>query len=149
MIVEQTTEQYSEDYDAFLKSIMDVKPSYLNSIYNNSAQNPDIARVLFVCSMGMLRSPTCAAIGVKHGLNTRSCGVEPDALIVLDHKLLKWADIVVFMDGYAYENALFMNLNSTELKSKSIIWNVPDEYDYMDDGLVYVVEHKIKGLLNE
>lgn len=34
-----------------------------------------------------------------------------------------------------------------DLEEKSLVWNVPDIYNYMDDGLVYLLETQIKELV--
>lgn len=120
------------------------------NIYHNPAQNPDIPRVLFVCSVGMLRSPTAAAMAVKLGLNARSCGVDKDALIQLTPRLITWADTVVFMHNDVYARAVHsiedINLLSM-MKDQQVIWNIDDEYDYMNSWLSVHLRHKIIELM--
>jgi len=105
---------------------------------------------VFVCSVGMLRSATAATIGSQLGLNTRTCGSSKLALIPLSANLIRWADTIVFMNGENYRESK-KTFQETEfqddLEEKSLVWNVPDVYNYMDDGLVYVLETRIKELL--
>lgn len=121
------------------------------NIYHNSAQNPNIPRVLFVCSVGMLRSPTAAAMAVKLGLNARSCGVDKDALIQLTPRLISWADIIVFMYNDVYTRAV-QSIEDTNLlsmmKDQAVIWNIEDEYNYMDEWLSIHLCVKIVQLIN-
>ena len=74
----------------------------LNRMANskNEFQGP-AKRVLCVCSAGLLRSPTTAAL-LQHdyGYNTRAAGVVKEfALIFADQALVYWADEIVFMDS--------------------------------------------------
>ena len=120
-----------------------------NTPYGNISQGVQ-KRIVFVCSVGMLRSPTAAAIGSKMGLNTRSCGSSTLALIPLSANLIRWADWIVFMNNENYREAK-KTFQETEfqddLEDKSVVWNVPDVYNYMDDGLVYILETRIKELV--
>jgi len=120
-----------------------------NTPYGNISQGIQ-KKIVFVCSVGMLRSPTAATIGSKMGLNTRSCGSSTLALIPLSANLIRWADWIVFMNGENYREAQ-KTFQETEfqddLEDKSLLWNVPDIYNYMDDGLVYILETRIKELV--
>jgi len=107
--------------------------------FNNRSQGID-TRIVFVCSAGMLRSPTAARIAAEYGVNARSAGSHLHyALIPLSANLIKWAHWVVFLNP---ENALEVKSNISdvdlwdELQSKSIVWDIEDWYNYMDDGLV-------------
>ena len=109
----------------------------------------DYVRALFVCSAGILRSPTAAAIACNMGWNTRSCGTLTNALIPLTESLIAWADKIYFMDSESFEVATTRfnaNLNTTPdwiltaLETKSTVWNIPDEYNYMDATLVNQIQ---------
>jgi len=120
-----------------------------NTPYGNISQGIQ-RKIVFVCSVGMLRSPTAAAIGSKLGLNTRSCGSSTLALIPLSANLIRWADRIVFMNNENFRQAK-KTFKETEFKEdleeNSLVWNVPDIYNYMDDGLVYILETQIKELV--
>lgn len=120
-----------------------------NTPYGNISQGVQ-KKIVFVCSVGMLRSPTAATIGSKMELNTRSCGSSNLALIPLSANLIRWADWIVFMKKENYFEAQLMFVETEfldDLEDKSVIWDIPDIYNYMDDGLVYVLETRIKGLV--
>jgi predicted protein tyrosine phosphatase len=107
-------------------------------------------RLLFVCSVGMLRSPTAAAIAVQQGANARSCGSSSLALIPLSANLIRWADWIVFMNGENYrESKKVFEFTDffDDFEDKAVIWNVPDHYNYMDDGLVYILETQIAEIV--
>lgn len=115
--------------------------------FNNRSQGTDI-RIVFVCSAGMLRSPTAARVAGEYGINARSAGSHLHyALIPLSANLIKWAHWVVFINP---ENELEVRTNIQdvdlleELQSKSIVWDIEDWYNYMDDGLVRALRMKIE-----
>lgn len=119
--------------------------------YTNTSQGTS-KRLLFVCSGGLLRSPTAAMIASKRGYNARSCGSSVKiALIPISKNLILWADVVVFMNE-ENEDKVLRHLSETdkELRSiligKSICWNVEDIYNYGDDDLIWVLERKLDRL---
>ncbi len=88
---------------------------FLNRSLRNQYEG-DAPRVVFVCSVGLLRSPTFADVATSMGLNARACGSDRRALIPLTKNLIDWADDIIFMhrenleqsrtiaeqDGYLY-----------------------------------------------
>lgn len=102
---------------------------------NNPFQGTD-KKVLFVCSMGILRSATAARLYASRH-NTRSCGTWDDALIPFSVELLKWANQIVFVNK---NNWLDIKKNYAdwlpELKEKSVILNIPDNFEHMHPRLV-------------
>lgn len=93
-------------------------------------------KVLCVCSAGILRSPTAARVlAENYGYNTRAVGCMEDyALIAIDQVLIEWADEIVFME--------YFHFNDTKSRfdighKKCIILDIEDEFDYMDQRLVY------------
>lgn len=120
----------------------------LTAPYTNESQGP-ATRVLFVCSVGMLRSPTAAVIGAKLGLNTRSCGSSNLALIPLSVNLIMWADWIVFMNRENYNEArdtFQSEIADNYLFDKAVVWDIPDHYNYMDERLVFCLESAVKEL---
>lgn len=115
--------------------------------YENECQG-SYPRALFVCSAGMLRSATAAVVGAELGMNTRSCGTEPYALIPLSANLIYWAETIYFVNAFNYDHAQRQFWETDELsillERKSIVWNIEDIYDYMDPHLV----KKIRELLS-
>jgi predicted protein tyrosine phosphatase len=90
-------------------------------------------KILFVCSAGLLRSPTGAAVAVKRGYNARSCGSHREyALIQLSANLINWAQHIVFVnqDNYNRAMAVFKNTRYEEdIKHKSVVLDIPDSYE--------------------
>ena len=122
----------------------------LTAPYDNPYQGK-ATRLLFVCSVGLLRSPTAAAFFAQRGYNTRSCGsMVGCALIPVSANLVEWAHQICFM---TYENkqetlALFHEDKVTQevIRGKSVVLNITDDYEYMQPELVTElnsVAHKI------
>jgi predicted protein tyrosine phosphatase len=89
-------------------------------------------RVLFVCSMGILRSATGARI-YGHKYNTRSAGTHGEALIRVTQQLLDWADQVVFVNKENYLDAA-KNYNLDE--RKVLVIDIPDRYEHMHPEII-------------
>lgn len=102
------------------------------------------ARYLFVCSAGMLRSPTGAAVATKLGYNARSCGSADYALIPLSVNLVHWAEKIFFVEENNYVQALetFARDIPTQnlIRNKAKVLDIEDQYNYMDLGLVQIFE---------
>lgn len=101
---------------------------------NNPFQGKD-KRVLFVCSMGILRSATGARIYAKK-YNTRSAGSWGDALIPLTPMLLAWAQEIVFVNKENYENAVAEFGEEIFQSTPTKVLDIPDQYEHMHPMLV-------------
>lgn len=115
-------------------AIFKTSAPYRNPYQGNSA------RWLFVCSAGLLRSPTGATMAAKHNINARSCGSNFNyALVPCSANLIMWANKIVFVNS---ENLQQLEANFAEhqelldqIKEKSVVLNIPDNYDYMNPEL--------------
>jgi predicted protein tyrosine phosphatase len=118
----------------------------LTAPYDNSFQGRQ-HRALFVCSAGLLRSATAATVAAKKGFNTRNCGTASYALIPLSSNLIHWAQSIYFVNEKNYIEALETFKEDYFLDSmlthKSIVWDIPDCYNYMDPKLVQLIESKL------
>lgn len=91
-------------------------------------------RVLCMCSAGLLRSPTAAAVLSQEPFryNTRSAGVvTTHALIPVDDVLLAWADEVVVMESWQKH---FIK-EDKGYSGPIVCLDIEDSYDYMDPSL--------------
>jgi predicted protein tyrosine phosphatase len=104
----------------------------LNCPFDNMYQGT-ASRYLFVCSAGMLRSPTAASVADSLGYNSRSCGSATYALIPISVNLIHWANKIFFMEENNYHESLesfFGDLETCKmLKDKSVVWEIEDYYD--------------------
>lgn len=115
--------------------------------YNNYNQG-STPRWLFVCSAGLLRSPTGAALAVKKGINARSCGSALDyALIPISANLIMWADKIVFVSEETYRESLELFKDYQMLHNiliiRSLVLDIPDLYKYNESDLVIEFEKQI------
>ncbi len=117
----------------------------LTAPYDNPWQG-DQKRLLFVCSAGLLRSATGATVYSKKGYNTRTCGTHDYALIPLSANLIAWAHKIVFVNEENYRQAL-TNFSESWLKRKSVILNISDDYEYMNEHLIALLEKEEHNIL--
>ena len=115
--------------------------------YNNYSQG-SAPRWLFVCSAGLLRSPTGAALAIRKGLNARSCGSAIDyALIPISANLIMWAQKIVFVTEENYHESLELfkehQMLHHLLTTRSLVLNIPDVYNYNDPDLIIEFEKQI------
>lgn len=115
--------------------------------YRNPYQGRD-PRWLFVCSAGLLRSPTGAALAIRKGLNARSCGSAIDfALIPISANLINWADKIVFVNDRNYHDSLELFADTGtlhyQLTTKSLVLDIIDMYDYNEPELITEFEKQI------
>jgi predicted protein tyrosine phosphatase len=115
--------------------------------YNNYSQG-SAPRWLFVCSAGLLRSPTGAALAIRKGLNARSCGSAVDyALIPISANLIMWAEKIVFLNEENYNECLelfkdYQMLNNL-LIVRALVLDIPDIYNFNDTDLIIEFEKQI------
>lgn len=104
-------------------------------------------KVLFVCSMGILRSATAARMYAKK-YNTRSCGTWVDeALIPITPLLIQWADEIVFVNQSNFDNVVSDPVGAELLEGKNIkVLNIPDKYEHMHPELIKAFEEQYEPL---
>jgi predicted protein tyrosine phosphatase len=99
-----------------------------------------VVRALFVCSQNRLRSPTAEHVfSSVPGLEVDSAGLNNDADTPLAPEQVMWADVIFVMEK-THRNKLTRRFR-TQLKGKRVVClNIPDEYAYMDAGLVRLLK---------
>lgn len=114
----------------------------IRSARYGAVKNPyqgDDRKVLFVCSMGILRSATGARI-YGHKYNTRCAGTFEEALIRVSIPLLLWADQVVFVNKENQKQARIFwgnyDMSLEELDAKSVVLDIPDVHPHMDPAII-------------
>lgn len=120
----------------------------LTAPYNNPHQGKE-ARLLFVCSAGLLRSATAAHQWSIKGFNTRACGSSGYALIPHSLNLAAWANDIFFMKQENYDEVISkwqdkgLENALESLKAKSHILDIPDIYERNHPELVKLLETQI------
>jgi len=103
--------------------------------------------LLFICSRNQWRSPTAEKIYSRDPrVNVRSAGTSPRAKRTVNAKDLQWADLIFVME-YKHKDRLKAEYNRVLQYKKIIVLDIPDDYLYMDEELVEILEIAIEGYL--
>ena len=104
-------------------------------------------KILFVCNMGMERSPSAARLWKElHTNETDFMGIYNEKF---DHeKKLDWADLIVVMEPHQ-RKWIADNYPKIYLKKKILCIDVPDIYGFMKPDLVEVLKKKFRKLVVE
>ncbi len=98
--------------------------------------------ILFVCGRNRRRSPTAEQIfSTHHGVEVESAGTSPDADNPLTPDLVEWADIVFVMEK-AHRSKLSKRFKHHLGGKRVICLDIPDDYEFMDPGLIRLLEAK-------
>lgn len=101
--------------------------------------------VLFICSQNQLRSPTAERVFSSwEGIEVASAGLDKDAENVVTPDLLDWADLIFVMEK-AHQNRLSKKFRPFLKDKRVYCLNIPDEYAYMDPGLITILKAKVSG----
>lgn len=115
-------------------------------VVRNPYQGTD-KRVLFVCSMGILRSATGARLYAPK-YNTRTAGSWHDALVPITPILIAWADEIVFVNKENYEQVV-KQLDGEAfdfVDKKSRVLNIPDQYPHMHPELIKAFKEQYEDI---
>jgi predicted protein tyrosine phosphatase len=100
--------------------------------------------VLFLCSQNKLRSPTAESIFADiDGFEVRSAGLNNDAIVSTSPELVKWADYIFVMEK-SHRNNLQKKFKKHLNKQRIICLDIPDEYEYMDIGLIRILKQRLE-----
>ena len=102
---------------------------------------------LFVCSQNRLRSPTAEHVFSQYeGVECESAGVHDSANVPLGPELIAWADIIFVMEK-AHRNKIMKKFKRHLNGKRIVVLGIPDEYEYMDDTLIALLERKVPPFL--
>lgn len=102
-------------------------------------------KILFICSMAKLRSKTAGEIFASDSVQTTYAGTDSDADFKLTKDMIINADVIVCMENSHRKKARRMVKGMSQ---KMYTWHIPDDYDYMDPYLVFIMKGKYDSLLN-
>ena len=104
-------------------------------------------RVLFVCSQNRLRSPTAEQVYASHpGIKVQSAGTNNDAENPLTSELIRWADLIFVMEKH-HRNRIQRKFRADLNGKRIIVLDIPDEYEFMEEGLVRLLQVKLNRFL--
>ncbi len=100
-------------------------------------------KILFVCAQNRLRSPTAEQVFAQWpGVETASAGINRDASVPVSPELLAWADLIFVMERR--HRSKLSHTFRPQLRGKRIIClDIPDEFDYMDEGLIRLLKARV------
>jgi predicted protein tyrosine phosphatase len=99
--------------------------------------------LLFICSQNRLRSPTAEQVFAGwQGIETASAGLNHGADNPVTPELLAWADLIFVMER-AHRSKLSKKFKAHLGGKRVVCLDIPDDYDYMDPGLVRLLESKV------
>jgi predicted protein tyrosine phosphatase len=99
--------------------------------------------LLFVCSENRLRSPTAEAVFSEYPeVNAISAGTNRDAETAVTGDLIEWADAILVMEK-SHRDKIAKKYRQ-QLKGKKLsVLDIPDNYEYMDNELVKILQAKV------
>lgn len=115
-----------------------------DGVVKNPYQGTD-KKVVFVCSMGILRSATGARL-YAHKYNTRTAGSWDDALVPLTPVLIAWADEIVFVNKENYDNTLKRFGEDCLNESVVKVLHIPDQFPHMHPNLIKAFEEQYEPI---
>jgi protein-tyrosine phosphatase len=101
---------------------------------------------LFVCSRNKWRSRTAETIFKNNGQHIiKSAGTASSARIKVNRSLLEWADTIFVMERKHQKQIIALAGDLDGLSNKINILHIPDEYQYMDEELIEILQASIDG----
>jgi predicted protein tyrosine phosphatase len=101
-------------------------------------------RVLFVCRLNRKRSATAERVfGKDPALEVRSAGTSHDALVLVNRRMLDWADVVFTMDPGQRDDLARMFPTHPAL-ARLVCLDIEDNYDFLDPELVRLLRERTK-----
>ncbi len=106
-----------------------------------------VTNILFLCSANRLRSPTAEHVFADlPNIETDSAGLDASANIVISAEQLKWADIIFVME-HKHRAKLSKKYRKHINGQRVITLDIPDNYEYMDPGLIKLLKAKVSPFL--
>jgi len=106
-----------------------------------------MTRLLFICSRNRLRSPTAEHVFADvPGIETASAGLDHDADVPVSAELLAWADRIFVMER-THREKLARRFRAHIHGKPVVCLAIPDDYVYMEDALVRLLEKKMRPYL--
>ena len=102
-----------------------------------------LRNVLFICGQNRLRSPTAEHVFANWpGIETASAGLKNDAENPVTPELLEWAHTIFVMER-SHRSKLSANFKRYLGSVRIICLDIPDDYEYMDRGLIRLLTAKV------
>jgi predicted protein tyrosine phosphatase len=108
------------------------------------AEAPAVRRVLFLCHQNRRRSATAERVFCKRpDLDVRSAGLDADALVRVNTRMLDWADVVFVMEE-RHRRILERMFPGHAALARTVTLDIPDEYAFLDPELVGLLTARVR-----
>jgi predicted protein tyrosine phosphatase len=104
--------------------------------------------LLFICSRNQWRSPTAEQIFNTGLYHAKSAGTATSARIKVNEKLISWADLIFVMEK-KHKEILLQKFNELVSYKTIIILDIQDEYSYMDEELISILQLSVQPYLEQ
>lgn len=105
-------------------------------------------QILFLCSRNKWRSLTAEKIfNGRNGHEVRSAGTEENARIRVTEGHIGWAELIFVMEKKHVRRV--RDKFAAELGNKTMIClDIPDEYTFMDEDLIEILESRVSDYID-
>jgi predicted protein tyrosine phosphatase len=104
-------------------------------------------RILFVCGENKLRSPTAESVFSSNPeWELRSAGLKNNSDVQVGIDDVEWAEYIFVMEN-SHKKKLQDRFKAVLNHQKVICLGIPDDYQYMDETLVAILERKVPFLV--
>jgi len=104
-------------------------------------------RILFVCGENKLRSPTAESVFSSNPeWEVRSAGLKNNSDVQVGIDDVEWAEYIFVMEN-SHKKKLQDRFKMVLNHQKVICLGIPDDYQYMDETLVAILERKVPLLV--
>lgn len=104
-------------------------------------------KILFVCGQNKLRSPTAEAVFSSYSdWEVRSAGLKNSSDVQIGDDDVEWADYIFVMENF-HKKKLQDKFGNVLNKQNVICLAIPDNYKYMDEALIKILEMKVPAFV--
>jgi predicted protein tyrosine phosphatase len=105
------------------------------------------SKLLFVCSKNKWRSLTAEKmLESNEDYSVKSAGTEAGARVKITSGLVRWADIIFVMEK-KHRTRLQEGFPSELIDKQIVVLNIPDDFQFMDEELISILESRLEAYL--
>lgn len=98
--------------------------------------------LLFICSRNQWRSPTAEKVYRNKGYKSRSAGTSAKASKTISENDIRWSSHIFVMEK-KHKQRLLAKFPRLLEEKKVIVLDIADDYQYMDQELVDILNHAV------
>lgn len=99
--------------------------------------------LLFICSRNQWRSPTAEKVYSQKGFSARSAGTSPNSRRTITANDIRWATHIFVMEK-KHKQRVVAKFNRLIEYKKIVVLDIPDEYQFMDEELVSILNDSVE-----